>query len=195
MKGELVKYLGKNREDAFDIIALRAKELKILYGLLCVLLFTLAYEYGGVMLKEVMSETAEEAVVTGVSAKRYRLGDFRNLAKGLEGFQGEFPQFATRLNREKAQLDKIIANYSKTDGKTLMQEGEIALRGLYSFVTHPAIEKNKLSKTFKTSVVRVAKTGGITFSTKLEITPLLFDKKVANSTDGQRNIFEYDESI
>lgn len=192
MKGELAKYLGKNREDALDLIALRAKELRILYGLLCILLFALVYEYGGTIYMGLLGESEHQAHITATT-KRFRIGDFKNLAKALEPFNAEFPQFAHRLDREKQQLEKIIDSYSNLDAKTLMAEGEASLKSLYSFVTHPAIEKFKASKGFKENLLRVAKTGGIKFSSRFEITPLVFDKKVADTLDGQRNIFEYDE--
>ncbi len=195
MKGELAKYLGKNREDAFDIIALRAKELKILYGLLVVLLLTLAYEYGTPIYNKFMGLDCEEVEITRVVTKRYRLGDFRNLKLEFEPFKEEFPQFNNRINREITQLDKIIKEYESLDGNAIKTKGDAIVKGLYSFVTHPVMEKFDNSKELKETLESMAKTGGIKFSSKLEVVPLVFNKHKATALDGRRNIFEYDETL
>lgn len=196
MKDEFSKLFAKNREDTFDILHLRAREIKILYTLFVVLLFTIIYEYKEPIYETLIGIPVENESLLLDRGKKIRIVDLKGLQKSLEGLSENYPQFSTRLNRDmqnlKNSIDTIssIENISSVDE---IQKLKTVLNSIYNFVSHHAVEKNEKTIDFEKQIIRVAKNNNIELSIKEEITPLVFKKTVASESDNPRNLFEYGE--
>jgi hypothetical protein len=193
MKDEIIKGFAKNREDAFDALHLRAREKKVFYGLLFVLLITLLYEFREPIYNGIIGLSAEnESLVTRAKSK-FRIADLKALHKSLEKIAQDFPQFSVRIGRELENLNEIIKITEDKKENANIEKFKYALNSLYRFAKHPVTVKNTKVEDLEKEVSRIASKAGIDLRIDDEILPLVFDKNFEAGSANKRNLFEYGE--
>ncbi|NCB46898.1 hypothetical protein EOM81_07765 [bacterium] len=193
MKDDIIKSFAKNREDAFDALHLRAREKKVLFGLIFVLLITLVYEFREPIYNEIVGVYAEEELLQLQTKTKFRPADLKGLRKLTEKISEEFPQFSVRIQRELDNLNEIIKFAEDKKEKENFEKFAYVLNSLYRFAKHPATVKNKRAEDLEKEVGRVASKANVELSLDDEILPLVFDKKIEPGNINKRNLFEYGE--
>lgn len=183
----------KHREDVIDTLRLRAREKRVLYGLLIILLLTLVYENGGSIIDSLVSESFETAQLGEVKRLSVKPESLKKLVRSLKPVIKEYPQYAGRLNQDLSTAEMAIQMAARPE----MSEQAVAstremIARLFEFVSHPVINRNKSLDALEAELNGLAKFLQVKPGKSFVYTSLKF-KKAAPAAEGQgnRNLFEF----
>ncbi len=186
----------KHREDVIDTLRLRAREKRVLYGLLIILLLTIVYENGSSVIDSLIVEPVEipqlRIAIRDIMPK-VKPESIKSLIRSLKPVVKEYPQYASRLNTDLAAAEAAVQMAENPELSTLTAAGtrELVLR-LFEFVSHPVITRNKSLDALEAELKVLARLLKIKPDKAFVYTSLKF-KKAAPAAEGQgsRNLFEF----
>ncbi len=183
----------KHREDVIDTLRLRAREKRVLYGLLLILLLTIIYENGGGIIESLVNESFETAQLGEVKRLSVKPESIKKLVRSLKPVIKEYPQYAGRLNQDLATAETTIQQAASPEmaEQAVASSRELVTR-LFEFVSHPVISRNKSLDALEAELKGLAKLLQVKPGKAFIYTSLKF-KKVAPAAEGQgsRNLFEF----
>ncbi len=183
----------KHREDVIDTLRLRAREKRVLYGLLIILLLTLVYENGGSIIDSLVNESFETAQLGDVKRLSVKPESLKKLVRSLKPVIKEYPQYAGRLNQDLSTAEAAIQMTARPE----MSEQAVAstrelIARLFEFVSHPVINRNKSLDALETELNGLAKFLQVKPGKSFIYTSLKFKKTIpAAEGQGSRNLFEF----
>ncbi len=183
----------KHREDVIDTLRLRAREKRVLYGLLIILLLTLVYENGGSIIDSLVNESFETAQLGDVKRLSVKPESLKKLVRSLKPVIKEYPQYAGRLNQDLSTAEAAIQMTARPE----MSEQAVAstrelIARLFEFVSHPVINRNKSLDALETELNGLAKFLQVKPGKSFIYTSLKFKKSIpAAEGQGSRNLFEF----
>lgn len=193
MTDEKKEFAFKHREDVIDTLRLRAGERRLLGFLLVILLLTVVYENGTVIFEHFCSGNFEIAALGERKKTVVKPESLKKLIKSLDLVAVDYPQFHARLSREKTIVNEAfqLAAAEETADKAVVTTGS-ALAGLYEFVSHPVVVRNKNLEALDKEIKQLAKALKISLCHEFELRPLNFKTNIPIAeADGQRNLFEF----
>ena len=183
----------KHREDVIDTLRLRAREKRVLYGLLLILLLTIVYENGGGIIESLVNESFETAQLGEVKRFNVKPESLKKLARTLKPVIKEYPQYAGRLNQDLASAEAAtqMAGKPEMSDQAVASSRELVAR-LFEFVSHPVISRNKSLDALEAELKGLAKFLQVKPDKAFIYTSLKF-KKATPAAEGQgsRNLFEF----
>ncbi len=183
----------KHREDVIDTLRLRAREKRVLYGLLIILLLTVVYENGSSVIDSLVSESFETAQLGEVKRLSVKPESIKKLVRSLKPVIKEYPQYAGRLNQDLSTAEAAILMAARPEQSEQAVAGvrELIIR-LSEFVSHPVITRNKSLDALEVELKGLAKLLQVKSGKAFVYTSLKF-KKTAPAAEGQgsRNLFEF----
>ncbi len=183
----------KHREDVIDTLRLRAREKRVLYGLLIILLLTLVYENGGSIIDSLVNESFETAQLGEVKRLSVKPESLKKLVRSLKPVIKEYPQYAGRLNQDLSTAEAAIQMTARPE----MSEQAVAstrelIARLFEFVSHPVINRNKSLDALEAELNGLAKFLQVKTGKSFIYTSLKFKKAIpAAEGQGSRNLFEF----
>ncbi|HNS10919.1 MAG TPA: hypothetical protein PKN29_14550 [Candidatus Ozemobacteraceae bacterium] len=183
----------KHREDVIDTLRLRAREKRVLYGLLIILLLTLVYENGGSIIDSLVNESFETAQLGDVKRLSVKPESLKKLVRSLKPVIKEYPQYAGRLNQDLSTAEAAIQMTARPE----MSEQAVAstrelIARLFEFVSHPVINRNKSLDALEAELNGLAKFLQVKTGKSFIYTSLKFKKTIpAAEGQGSRNLFEF----
>ena len=183
----------KHREDVIDTLRLRAREKRVLYGLLMILLLTLIYENGGSIIDSLVSENFETAELGEVKRLSVKPESIKKLVRSIKPVIKEYPQYAARLNQDLATAEAAaqMAASPEMAEQAVASTRELVLR-LSEFVSHPVISHSKSLDALEAELNGLAKFLQVKPGKAFVYTSLKFKKAVpASEGQGSRNLFEF----
>ncbi len=183
----------KHREDVIDTLRLRAREKRVLYGLLMILLLTLIYENGGSIIDSLVSENFETAELGEVKRLSVKPESIKKLVRSIKPVIKEYPQYAVRLNQDLATAEAAaqMAASPEMAEQAVASTRELVLR-LSEFVSHPVISHSKSLDALEAELNGLAKFLQVKPGKAFVYTSLKFKKAVpASEGQGSRNLFEF----
>jgi len=183
----------KHREDVIDTLRLRAREKRVLYGLLIILLLTLVYENGGSIIDSLVNESFETAQLGEVKRLSVKPESLKKLVRSLKPVIKEYPQYAGRLNQDLSTAEAAIQMTARPE----MSEQAVAstrelIARLFEFVSHPVINRNKSLDALEAELNGLAKFLQVKTGKSFIYTSLKFKKTIpAAEGQGSRNLFEF----
>jgi len=183
----------KHREDVIDTLRLRAREKRVLYGLLIILLLTLVYENGGSIIDSLVNESFETAQLGEVKRLSVKPESLKKLVRSLKPVIKEYPQYAGRLNQDLSTAEAAIQMTARPE----MSEQAVAstrelIARLFEFVSHPVINRNKSLDALEAELNGLAKFLQVKPGKSFIYTSLKFKKSIpAAEGQGSRNLFEF----
>ncbi len=183
----------KHREDVIDTLKLRARERRVLYGLLVILLVTAIYENGGAIFSSLLGENCEVAALGERKSATIKPELLKRVSRALEPVITEYPQYAVRLESEYSSLLAAVkmASTPELAENTVNSSREVIL-SLFSFVSHPVVTRSKNIEALEKELNQAAKALQIKLLTKNEYPGFNFKKAApVVEGDGQRNLFEF----
>jgi hypothetical protein len=184
----------KHREDVIDTLRLRAKEKKVMYGLMLILLLTIAYENGG----QIVGHLFNEDFVTPALGKRkkaiVKTTRIKEIEKKVKDVKMALPQFGRVISEYQLRLNNahtLSKNMQNSEEATKMML-ELA-KELYRFVTHPVMPENKELEVLKQDLENLKKRFKLVYDTDFEIKPVyLIKPEVRQNNRISRSLFQYE---
>lgn len=183
----------KHREDVIDTLRLRAREKRVLYGLLIILLLTVVYENGSSVIDSLVSESFETAQLGEVKRLSVKSESIKKLVRSLKPVIKEYPQYAVRLNQDLSTAEAAIQMAARPElsEQTVASTRELISR-LFEFVSHPVITRSKSLDALEVELKGLAKLLQVKPGKAFVYTSLKFKKAVpAAEGQGSRNLFEF----
>lgn len=186
-------FARKHREDVIDTLVLRARERRVLTGLLIILLLTLMYENGSAIFGGLLNENFAVATLGERKKITIRPDILKKIARSLDGIAGEYPQFSRRLGKDAADLNEAVqmAAVPELAEKAVDKSREV-IHQINEFVSHPVIARNKKLEALEKELKQVAKLLQINLGREFEFRPVTFKKAApAAESTGQRDLFAF----
>lgn len=183
----------KHREDVIDTLRLRAREKRVLYGLLIILLLTLIYENGGSIIDSLVNESFETAQLGEVKRLTVKPESLKKLVRSLKPVIKEYPQYAGRLNQDLSTAEAAIQMAASPEmSEQAVAKSRELVTGLFAFVSHPVISRTKPLDALEAELQGLAKLLQLKPGKSFVYTSLKF-KKMTPTAEGQgsRNLFEF----
>jgi hypothetical protein len=184
----------KHREDVIDTLVLRAKERRVLFSLLLVLLITIGYENSSYIFSGLYGENYVAPALGTRQKNGVRKDMFLHLGRMLPKVIDEFPQFCAHLERQQRELNQLLTliDEKNVSEDSIMKQVQLVLRGLQEFNNHPAVNRSKSVEALAKELQQLARLTKISLPAELEIKPLDFSSR-SNMAEvaGGRNLFEY----
>ena len=187
------EYSQKHREDVIDTLKLRARERRVLYGLIIILLLTVSYENGGGIFSLLVSGDYATPTLGNRRKLTIKPEIMKTLARELEPLPGIYPQYAIRLKKDAGLVADAVQMASTPElAERAVEASREAVLHLYEFTSHPVITRTKNLEALEKELFLVAKILQIKLVNKGNLPELSF-KKAAPMVEntGERNLFDY----
>lgn len=190
-----IDFTLKHREDVIDILQVRAKEKKVLIGLLVVLCCTLVYENYAYLEKALFSY---EFTVPELGQRKPALikpDMIKNLSRRLEKVESQFPQFVgifSRLQTELAKAEALAAEEGTRQQATY--NAFMIAREMYKFAGNPVLPASKELDELRLSLEQLQKKFKFDLQGENEIKPVTFvgGEIEPQQADIKRSLFDYE---
>ncbi len=188
-----LNYAHKHREDVIDSLKVRARERRVLYGLLIILLLTVVYENGGNLFSGLIAGNFETAVLGSRKKLTIKPEVMKKIARAFAPLVQQYPQYATRLKHDATLVEDSIklASTPELADKAVDASREAVVR-LFSFTSHPVITRSKQLEELEKELLLAAKLLQIRLVARNDFPGISFKKTPAmGESTGQRNLFAY----
>lgn len=189
------EFVIKHREDVIDTLMLRAKEKRVLYSLLIVLLMTMAYENNSWLLSSVFSENHN---VPELGERRgYGINSqlFKPINNAIVHFSNEYPQFWANIERQKQQSRELMETLSDPAMKQqALQKAFVLLQEVKTFISHPALSQTKKLQEIDKEISRIARSLNYKFVENIDYKVVAFGQKTSlKDSSVPRNLFDFSD--
>jgi hypothetical protein len=184
----------KHREDVIDSIHLRAKEKRVLIGLLIILICTIAYENGNSVFNYFVSEDFATPELGERKSITIKPDMIKKLVRHIDPVKSAFPQFSEFLGEKQAELVRTmtIAAVPKTREQATKDTLRIS-ENLWKFVTHPVLTQNDELVELQKYLRLVQKKMKTEFKADFEIMPIDFERSEKRTgANIKRSLFDYE---
>ncbi len=184
-------YTHKHREDVIDTLKLRARERRVLYGLIIILLLTVFYENGGDLFSSLITGNFETATLGSRKKLTIKPEVMKKISRAFAPVLPQYPQYAGRLKHDAALLEDAIKLASTPElAEKAVDSSRTAVLRLFEFTSHPVIGKSKQLEALEKELVQAAKLLQIKLTARNDYPGINFKKtpSMVEST-GQRNLF------
>lgn len=185
----------KHREDVIDILQVRAKEKKVLIGLIIILLCTLGYENSQALDKFFFSQDFSVPELGKRKAPLVKPDLLKNLGKSLKAVEQQFPQFVEIFSRfhhelnQAALLAEAEASRQQATYNTFM-----ICREIYKFAFNPVLPESKELKELQKQLTQMQKKFKFDLKTDEAIRAVAFgdSENAGQRANIYRSLFDYE---
>ena len=184
----------KHREDVIDTLQLRYKERRVLYGLLLILLVTVAYENSAFLYERLLGGSHPLPQLGERRPPQLRHDMLKQLDRALAEASEDFPQYWARFSMNQKRLANaaaMLAEEGMTDAA--LEQVVLVAASMNEFAAHPLIKPTKNLERLNSEIASIQRILKLKVdNSEAELKPLGFAKDSGAAGDRPvRDLFEY----
>ncbi|MEW6713182.1 MAG: hypothetical protein AB1403_25400 [Candidatus Riflebacteria bacterium] len=194
MMEKKIDFRIKHREDIIDTLLLRAREKKVLLGLLIMLICTIVYENSEALSRFIWADNFKVPALGAPRPALVRPEMIKQLNRSLQKVEGQFPQFVGIFARFHETLNKAEADAATEQNR---QKATYAFfmvsREIYRFAFNPVLPVSKEMTELQTALQQLQKKMKFDLKSPDELTPVSFVRaEEEQQVEIHRSLFEYE---
>lgn len=190
-----IDFTVKHREDVIDILHARAKEKKVLLGLIIILVCTLGYENYDHISKLLFNYEFSVPELGDRKPPTIKPDMIKSLGRKLAPVEEAFPQFVQLFARFHGELDKAAALAEKEENRAQATYNTYMIaREMYRFANNPVLPDSKELKELRSALEKLQKKFKFDISSEDEIKTISFvgGERQSAQANIHRSLFDYE---
>ncbi len=190
-----IDFTVKHREDVIDILHARAKEKKVLLGLIIILVCTLGYENYDYISKLLFNYEFSVPELGERKPPTIKPDMIKSLGRKLAPVEEAFPQFVQLFARFHEELDKAAALAEQEENRAQATYNTYMIaREMYRFASNPVLPDSKELKDLRNALEKLQKKFKFDISSEDEIKAISFvgGERQAAQANIHRSLFDYE---